>query len=130
MLCNAVLVSAIQHESAIYIYPLPLEPFSHPFIPPSDCHRVSQSAPELHSSSPLALCFAHSTAYMSALLSHFIPPSPSPAVSTRIKLFKKHIYTKTSLRLRLVDLEHITVLGARKMDLGKRWQFSQDHIGN
>ena len=38
--------------------------------------------PALQSSSPLVICFRHDSVYVSTLLSPFIPPSPSPTVST------------------------------------------------
>ena len=38
-------------------------------------------SPVLYGSSALAIWFTHGSAYMSVLLSQFVPPSSSPAVS-------------------------------------------------
>ena len=85
-----------QSESAICIhifpYPLPLEPPSHLPIPPIQMvtkHRAD--LPVLCNSFPLAIHFIFGNVYMSVLLSHFIPASPSPlcpqARSLRLRLY-------------------------------------------
>ena len=86
MLYTVVLVSAVeQSESAICIhispYPLPLEPSSHTSIPPLKVITEHQAEhPVLYSSFPLAIYLTHRSAYVSVLLSQFIPPPPSPHV--------------------------------------------------
>ena len=57
--------------------------------PPHPTHLGHHRAPRgelpvLYSRFPLALYFTHGSVFMSNLISHFIPPSPSPAVSTRL----------------------------------------------
>ena len=89
MLYNVVLVSAVQQsESSIYIYIYPHIP-SILSLPPTlpipplyviTKHRVD--LPVLCSSFPIAIHFTFGRVYMSMLLSHFVPASPSPAVSS------------------------------------------------
>jgi len=94
LLYNVVLVSAVQHESAlIYVYPLHLGP-------PSPLHhsRLSQSArlsSLLYSNFPLAIYFTYGNVCFSMLLSQFLPPSPSPAVSLFLPCKKVHQDTCT-----------------------------------
>ena len=84
MLYNVVLVSTVQQsESAICIhippYPLPLDPPSRPPYPiPLGRTKHQADLPVLCSSFPLAIYFTVGSVYMSVLLSHFIPASPSP----------------------------------------------------
>ena len=89
MLCNVVLVSAVQqHKSVIYIYiyiyiythPLPLEP---PVPLPERCQT---GLFVLYSSFPLAIYFTHDIAHMSMLLHQFVQFSPPLAVSTNLLL--------------------------------------------
>ena len=60
----------------------------HTYIPalwslaPLSHHRALSWAPVLYSSFPLAIHFTRGSVHMSVLLSQFIPPSPSWAVST------------------------------------------------
>ena len=84
------------HESAMAIYmPLPHEPPSpFPLQPPAlRCHR----APDLSSLSHTANFhwlsnFTYSNVYVSTLLSQFIPPSPSLAVSSSLtSMYRRHI---------------------------------------
>ena len=85
MLCNIMLVSAIQqHESAIGMHmPLLLEP---PI--PSHPTWLSQSTgfefPALHSKFPLAIYSTYGNVYVSMLLFQLVPPSPSTTVSTSL----------------------------------------------
>ena len=48
-------------------------------------HGVTLAEPQGKPNFPLAICFTHGNAYISVLLSHIVPLSPSPAVS--ISLF-------------------------------------------
>ena len=79
-----MLPSVVQwSESAISIhispYPLPLEPPSHPPYPTLlGRHKHWVDLPVLWSSFPLAIHFKSGSVYMSILLSHFVPASPSP----------------------------------------------------
>ena len=78
MLYSVMLVSAVRHESAIfiYIYPLPLgPPFpapSHPLGP----HSTTKLS-VLHSSFPQAVCLTRGSVLMPVLPSQFVSPSPS-----------------------------------------------------
>ena len=67
--------SALQslNQLWVYIYPLPLEPPSHPpSISPLRVITEHQAElPVLYSSFPLAICFTHDSVYMLMLLSHF-----------------------------------------------------------
>jgi len=81
------------NQSQVYICPLPLEPPSH--LPPeSHPSRLSNSTgfefPESYGKSPLANSFTYGNIYVSMLLSQFVPPSPSPTVST--SLFCLHFH--------------------------------------
>jgi len=74
-----MLVSAIHHhESAIDIH----------MSPPSQLSRLSQSTRfELqvsYSKFPLAICFTYGNPRVSMSLFQFVPPSPSPTVSTSL----------------------------------------------
>ena len=65
-----------------YACSLSLEP---PSLSPPHPSRSSQSwaeLPVLYYRLPQVTCFTHETVYMSIPLSLFIPPSPSPTVST------------------------------------------------
>ena len=84
LLYNVVLVSAVQwSESAICI---PISPPSWtsllPFHQHLGHHRAPSWAPCALQQVPLAICFTHGGVFMANLTSQFIPPSPSPTVST------------------------------------------------
>ena len=86
---HIVLVSAIyQHKSAKSIYmPLPPEPPSHlpTHATPLCCHRASDLSSLHHIAHIHWLSnFTCSNGYVSMLLSQFIPPCPSPSVSTSL----------------------------------------------
>ena len=87
MLYKVVLVSAVQHKSVIIIYPyicipLPLECPSPPLIQPLWVITKDQTGLSvLYSNFPPSIYFTHDTVHMSMLLSQFISPSPSPAMS-------------------------------------------------
>ena len=71
----------------VYIYPLLLEPPSHqlpaPRLPPSPViTEYGAKISVLYSRFSLAIHFTHNSVCMSVLLSQFVPPSPSHAVST------------------------------------------------
>ena len=71
MLYNVVLVSAVQHESAICIHISPpsqasLSPYPHPTLPGP--HRVQSRAPCVNSSFSLAIYFIQGTVYMLMLV--------------------------------------------------------------
>ena len=76
-----MLVSAIQHcETAISIQ---ISLTSWALLPLLlGCHKARVWAPCLRSSFPLTICFIHGYVYVSMLLSQFVSPSPSLAVST------------------------------------------------
>ena len=70
-----------QHESAVSVIHSP----SWASLPPTPPQAITERQPEssvLHGSFPLASCFTHGRVYVSMLLSQFVPPSPSPTVST------------------------------------------------
>ena len=80
-----MLVSAIQQcEPAISVHISPSSSTSFPLpIPP--LWVITEhwgELPVLYNNFPLGLCFTHGDVYMSVLLSHFVPPSPSPTVYT------------------------------------------------
>ena len=78
----------LQGKSAIiiYTYHLPIEPHSSPSSHPSSVSENTKLTPPVqHGSFPLAIYFTHGSAYISVLLSQFVPPSLSPAVSTSPK---------------------------------------------
>ena len=82
VLCWYLLCSNVSQLS-VYIYSPPLEPPSHCPIPPLQLITEHWAElPVLCSGFALATYFVHGTIRMSALLSQFIPPSPSPTVST------------------------------------------------
>ena len=60
------MVCAIQQrKSVIYIYPLPLEPPSHPcHLTHLGRHRAQPGLPVLYSSFPLAICFTCGSVYI------------------------------------------------------------------
>ena len=96
LLYNIVLVSAIQQcESAISIYIVPL---FWPFLPchphPIPLHRAPATYVTLlmlFSNFPLAIYFTHDNEYISMLLSQFVLPPPSPAMSTSTFSGQHHI---------------------------------------
>ena len=53
-----------------------------PTLDPQVITECQAGLPVLYSSFPLVIYFTHRSLYMSMLLSQFVPPSPSPAVST------------------------------------------------
>ena len=67
-----------QHESAIHIHPLPLEPPPHPSAALSAIAEQRAEPPVLFSSFPLAICLARGGTCISVMLPQFTPPSPSP----------------------------------------------------
>ena len=73
----------IINQSQVYICSLTLEPLptSQPIPPLWVVTECRAELPVLHSSFPLAICFAYANVHVSVLLSQFIPPSLSPAVS-------------------------------------------------
>ena len=85
-----------QHESAVsmHVFPPSLPPFHG--TSPSHRSRLSQSTrvelPGSHSKFPLAGCFTYGNLYVSMLLSEFVPPSPSPAVTTSLFSMSLHLY--------------------------------------
>ena len=87
MLYSVLLVSAMQpRESTLSIHTPPhSDPPSH-LTPPIllGCHRAPplQVVPVLNSNFPVTIYFQHGDIYISVLFSQFMPPSPSPAVST------------------------------------------------
>ena len=90
MLYNIVLVSAIyQHESAIstHMFPHPVELPSHlpPHPTPLGYHRVPDFSSLCRTVNSHWLSnFSCDNSYDSILLSLFVPPSPSPTVSTSV----------------------------------------------
>ena len=82
------MVSAIhQHESATSIHmSFPLEPLSHlpPHPIPLGCHGAWVELPVSHSKFPLAIYFRYGNVRAPMIFSQFIPPSPSPTVSTSL----------------------------------------------
>ena len=86
MLCQFLLYSEV-NQLYVYLYPLPLGLPSHHPSPPSGPSRsvVTEhraELPVLYRMFPLAIYFMHDSVYMSILISQFVPPSPSPPVST------------------------------------------------
>ena len=91
---NIALVSAIyQHESTIGICMSPPSGTSLPPLAPFHPSRLSQRTgfefPAASRKFPLATCFTYGNVCASMLLSHFVPPSPSPSVPT--SLFSKSV---------------------------------------
>ena len=91
LLYNVVLVSAIQHESAISVYIVP--PFWASFLLPITLlNAITEYQVELpvsYSNFPVAIYFTHDNIfilpmimYIFQCLSPFVPSSPSPAVFT------------------------------------------------
>ena len=99
-----MLASAIhQHGSAISIHicSLPLEPPPHsqPHPPSSHPSRSSQSTRlgslcPSYSKCPLAIYFTYGKAYVSMLLSPYIPPCPSPTVSTSLQNMQSLLHSE------------------------------------
>ena len=83
-----------QHESAISVHMSPPSGTS-PHTPPHStslvCHRVQHWAPGVMQQLPLALYFTYDDAYVSVLLSWFIPPSSPPTVS-KVCSLRLHLY--------------------------------------
>ena len=52
-----------------------------PIPTPLDCHRALGWAPCVIQQLPLVFCFTYGNTYVSMLLSQFVPPSSSPAMS-------------------------------------------------
>ena len=84
LLHNVVFVSAVQQcESAIIVHVPSLLSLPHLSPPhPSGSSQHWAELPVLYSRLPLVICFTHDSVCMSMPLSPFIPPSPSPIVST------------------------------------------------
>ena len=70
MFYSIFLLNTDVNPLSVYVYPLPGDP---PATPPAIA--APSRAPVLYSSSPLAMYFAHSSVYISVLLSHFGPLS-------------------------------------------------------
>ena len=88
--CCICFCCTIKWISYMYTHiPLPLESPSHSFPHPTYLghHRAQSCAPCVYSSFALAICFTHDSVCTSMPLSQFIPPSPSPTVSTLEKMF-------------------------------------------
>ena len=76
-----------QRESAmcLHVSPPSWTSFHPPSYPtPLGRHGAWGWAPCVYSGSPLAICFTYGSVYVSMLLSQFVPPSPSSAVSTSL----------------------------------------------
>ena len=83
MLYKVVLVSALQRESAMYVYVSPL-PIELPSDSPMPFQVITERGAEfsgLHSRFPLAIYVTYGSVHMSVPRSQFVPSSPSPAVS-------------------------------------------------
>ena len=80
MFYNVVLVSAIQQRASAtcIVYPLPLEPPSHP-THPSGHHRGRGDLSVLCNNFTTAVCLTPSSVYASMLLPQFTPLFPSPS---------------------------------------------------
>ena len=75
------------NQPEVYICPLPPEPPSHlpTHATPLGCHRASDLSSLHHTTHfPWPSNFTCSNAYVAMLLSQFIPPYPSPSVSTSL----------------------------------------------
>ena len=96
MFYKVVLYSVVQQcESVVSIH---ISSPSCTSLPPGPSHlpRLSQSTelPVLYCSFPLATYFAHGIVYMSVLLSHFIPASPSShCPCPQVCSLRLHIYS-------------------------------------
>ena len=77
-----------QGESAIGIHMSP--PSSHPIPHLWVVIEHWCELPESYSKSPLAIYFTYGDMYVSMLLSHFAPPSPSLPVSTSLLCLRLH----------------------------------------
>ena len=90
LLYNIVLVSAThQHESATGIRTSPPSWTSLPPPTPSQPSRLLQShglSSLSHTANSHWLCILHMVMYVSVVLSQFVPPSPSPTVTTSLFL--------------------------------------------
>ena len=78
LLCCFLLPNEVS-QVYVDIYPLPLEPPSHPYSPPHQViteHRAELPAP--HRCFLPAICFTHGGEYKLMLLSQFVPRSPYP----------------------------------------------------
>ena len=80
LLYDVVLVSTVQRSvSGIHMscsrLGFPPNPQAHPT--PLGYHRAPVELPVLHSNFPLAVYFTYGNAYVSMLLSPFVPPSPA-----------------------------------------------------
>ena len=85
MLCQFLLYNKV-NQLYVYIYPyipsfLSLPP-TLPIPPLQGVTKQLVDLPVLCSSFPLAIHFTLGSVYMSGLLSHFVPASPSPTVSS------------------------------------------------
>ena len=100
MLYRIVLVSAIHpHESAMAMcIPLPHEsPYPLPLQPPAlCCHRAPDLSSLSHTTNFHWLSnFTYSNVYVSTLVSQFVPPSPSLAVSSSLtSMYSRHSIKK------------------------------------
>ena len=92
MLYNVALVSAIyQHESDIGIHmSLPSGTSLSSHLTPLGSQSTTLCFLHYYNNFPLPIYFTHSNVYVSMLLSQFVSPSPSPAVS--INLFSEFVF--------------------------------------
>ena len=88
LLYNVVLVSVVQSMSQPYVYLclFPSESPSHysPYSTTLGCHRAHGWAPWIIQQLPTSYLFTYSNVYALMLLSQYVPPSPSPAVSATL----------------------------------------------
>ena len=106
---NITLASAMQHESAIstHVSP-PVWPSPRPT--PLGCQSTTLRSCVIRQL-PTAVCFTHGNAYVSTLLSQFVPLSPSPTVSKVCSLCLHHsfILQKLNQIIEFCSLFYLTV---------------------
>ena len=87
MLYNVVLVSVVHQCGATNIHVpslLNLLLTPHPISPLHIVEEHQVELPSFQSDFSLAVCLTYGGVYVSMLLYQFVPPSPSPAVSTSL----------------------------------------------
>ena len=99
----------------------------HTYIPsllnlPPNPHTTEYQAklPVLYSSFPLALYFKHGSVNISTLLSQFVPPSPSPTVSTS----PFSVSPSLLLPCKYVHLDHFSRFHTYALTYDMLWYFS------